>query len=633
MGRGSIYGPADKRKFFAALVAGESQAAACRLVGISYKTGSNWRKHEPVNGQEWRLAREEQNLPDVLAEHELCDEAKRGLEDFEFFRAYYLGHVSMPWQIEAAVTLVELLASPDKEYVVLNVPPGAGKSTLFTHDIVLWAIVRNRAVRIIVGSRTQRQAERYSLRVRRSLERTRPFLPPEELVSKGLALNAQSTLARDYGRFKPSVADLWRVEEFVVAQTNDALLEDKEPTVAAYGMDSGFLGNRGDMVLWDDLVDRKVLKTIDSIENQRSWWDEEAETRLEPGGLLGVVGQRMGAEDLYRYCLDMHAAPDEDTLDDLSDEERQALPRKYRHIVYRAHDETKCEMVHRPSVAKPWPEGCLLDPRRLPWRELAAKSKNREEVYRVQYQQEDVDPALVTVPRVYIDGGTDPESGAMLPGCWDPQRSLNEIPQGLVPPLFRIATADPSPTRFWAIEEWLWHPASNQRFLIDLCRQVMDAPDFLDWNENAKTFSGVMEEWQVRSIADGLPISHWIVESNAAQRFMLQYDHVHRWMRQHQVQIVPHQTHVNKINDTYGVTMLKNVYKHGLCRLPGKENSRNIVMKLVDEASRHPNGSYDDCFMAQWFFEYQLPRLGLEDDDVTDEPQWRPSWLKKKVAA
>ena len=56
---------------------------------------------------------------------------------------------------------------------------------------------------------------------------------------------------------------------------------------------SGFLGGRFDLVIWDDLVDRKNTKTVEAKENLRTWWDSEAETRLEPRGLLLVQGQRI----------------------------------------------------------------------------------------------------------------------------------------------------------------------------------------------------------------------------------------------------------------------------------------------------------------------------------------------------
>ena len=43
---------------------------------------------------------------------------------------------------------------------------------------------------------------------------------------------------------------------------------------------------------------------MEAKQNLRTWWDSEAETRLEPRGLLLVQGQRIQHDDLYRYCLD-----------------------------------------------------------------------------------------------------------------------------------------------------------------------------------------------------------------------------------------------------------------------------------------------------------------------------------------
>ena len=54
----------------------------------------------------------------------------------------------------------------------------------------------------------------------------------------------------------------------------------------------------------------KRLRTLELIESDQRWWDSYAERRLEPAGLLILQGQRMGAEDLYRYCIDMGAPVD-----------------------------------------------------------------------------------------------------------------------------------------------------------------------------------------------------------------------------------------------------------------------------------------------------------------------------------
>jgi hypothetical protein len=60
------------------------------------------------------------------------------------------------------------LEAEEKEFVVLNVPPGAGTSTLF-HDVAVWAIVRNRAIRVMIGSISQAMAKQYSRRIRETL--------------------------------------------------------------------------------------------------------------------------------------------------------------------------------------------------------------------------------------------------------------------------------------------------------------------------------------------------------------------------------------------------------------------------------------------------------------------------------
>lgn len=549
-------------------------------------------------------------------------DAKRSLIDFEFFRLRYFGHVSTPWQVDAANRMVQLLESPDKEHVVVNVPPGAGKSTTFTHDIVAWMIVRNRGTRVLIGSRTERQARQYVGRLKTTFERTQPPTASDELKRKGLAQDAVATLTGDFGRFKPTNPDVWRNEEFTVAQVNDIAGSDKERTVSAFGMDGGFLGGRYDVVVWDDLVDKRSMRTAEARETLINMWETEAETRLEPGGLLILQGQRMRQDDLYRYALDLKAGdPDEYESD-------EARPSKYHHIIYRAHFEDRCNGQHGKDAPAWTPDGtggCLLDPVRLDWRTLKTIQSNRAERFLVMYQQEDVDPSNALVNPLWVSGGRGEDGD--YPGCWDRDRGACQLPAGLTPPLLSVATADPSPTKFWSIQWWIYHPATQQRFLMDLIRQAMDAPDFLDWNYNEGAFTGVMEEWQQRSRDLGLPISHWIVEANAAQRFILQYDHARRWNALHSVQVIPHQTHRNKSDPEFGVQTLAPHYRFGRVRLPGRQNDpgRIAAMKLVDEVTKWPEGTTDDCVMAQWFLEARLPEIWTPQ--VAPPAFRRPGWM------
>lgn len=641
-GRGPIIGskftPAQREHFKALLNRGYNITQASREVGCSRSTGNHWARDLARNGDEWRMRVEEQKLPEVVPFVELGPEAKRALFDFEFFRLRYFGRTSSPWQLDAAQNILTWAYSDDTEFVVQNAPPGGGKSTLW-HDVVCWMIVRDRSVRILLGSRTQRQADKYAGRVKASLERTRPLGANPKL---GRMVDAQACLAADYGRFKPRVG-VWRREEFVVQQVDDEPGDEKEPTVAAYGQDSGSLGHRALVVLWDDLVDKTSIRTADAQEDQREWWDSEGENRTEPGGLCCLNGQRRGPEDLYRYNLDKRLGEDEVE----TDEELAALTDgKYRHIVYRAHYEELCTGDHsRDAVAydpaDPDAGGCLLDPKRLPWKGsggLATRMRNSETRYRVEFQQEDTDPQSVLVQKVWVNGGRDAD-GIEYPGCWDNDRDLCELPRNLASPLVSAATVDPSSANFWALEWWVYSPATQYRYLMDLERRRMDAPDLLDWNELGGVHHGWMETWQTRSEhvahALGLPvrINYWIIERNAAQRYLLAYEHVTRWKALRSVEIIPHDTGMNKLDPDLGVESVKNVYRYQQVRLPGARRARPQALKLVTEATHYPDVTTTDCLMAQWFFEFHLPTLRRRSTRPTPKPAWRPQFMLEGSAA
>jgi hypothetical protein len=194
-----------------------------------------------------------------------------------------------------------------------------------------------------------------------------------------------------------------------------------------------------------------------------------------------------------------------------------------------------------------------------------------------------------------------------------------------------IATVDPSPTKFWAIAVVVYHQASEFRFVMDMEKRAMEAPDFFDFNPVTRAYSGVLVDWQERSVALGMPITHWIVERNAAQRFMLQQTALRQYASKMKVLVIPHETTMNKTDASFGVQSIAPHYEYGRVRLPGKPQNpgRIAAMKLVDEVLRWPDGSTDDCVMAYWFFEWNLPKLMALD--VSKMPKLRrPTWMGGK---
>lgn len=607
----------------AAMETGMSYTKARQLVK-GYRTTGDFER-----GQFEGRYNEVEQLGRPLENHELSNEAKRAKDDFVYFRERYFGRKTPPWQRKAAELAQERLHTPEETYDIWNMPPGAGKSSL-AHDLGAFSIVHDRRIKVCFGSLAARLAEKQGERLRRSLERTIP--PRASLMDErlGLALDAKGVLATDFGVFRPvDRIDRWRSSEFVVVQRPlDGTIDEKEATVTCIGMDTIFIGNRFDLIFWDDLVDRSTTATIEIMEKQREWWDSIAEARLDPGGAMFLIGQRIAPQDLYRYNLDKRRL-----MEEMGEEEDVVNRIAYKHTVFPAHDDLTCQGNHGLDAPSQGEEGgCLLDPPRLTYPKLMSKKAANEVSYATVYQQEDRPAGATTVSRIWVDGGIDPKTGTQHFGCWDEQRILCEAPKNLKPPLVSVAAVDPSGTKFWALQWWLYAPNNAQQlFLMDVEDVRMNAPDLLDFRPEEDRWVGFMEAWQVRSKELGYPIAHWIVEINAAQRYLLQYNHVQRWMSQHKVDIVPHATARNKADADLGIESLASWWRSGRIRLPGGSSGSRVKVKpLVDQVTTHPHGTRDDQVMANWFTTFRLPALtpGRAEED---EPQRRPSWMRRSA--
>jgi len=108
--------------------------------------------------------------------------------------------------------------------------------------------------------------------------------------------------------------------------------------------------------------------------------------------MLALIGQRLSSDDLYRFALDMEQPLDdeEELLDaGMSEDEVAKLrtDKKYKHLLYRAHYEDRCDPKYHKRTSDPYPVGCLLDPRRISWRDISALMANRAERFAVVFQQ------------------------------------------------------------------------------------------------------------------------------------------------------------------------------------------------------------------------------------------------------
>jgi hypothetical protein len=591
---------------------GLSVEKAARGAKIDPKTAWKFERGEPGStGLEAAVELGVTEIGGVQVSKDLCKEAKRALDDFAYFRRRYFGRVSTPWQEKAAYQALDKLITLDREYTVINSPPGGGKSTLFTHDIPAWLVVRDRSIRIQMGSRTETQARWYVGRLKKTFERTSPMLADVSDKDAGISFDALATLAGDYGAFKPEGrTDLWRQDALVVRQLSGMALDDKEPTVSAWGMDSGFLGGRFDFIIWDDLVDRKNTAGSDAMLSLTEWWVTEAENRLEPGGLLILQGQRIAADDLYRFCLDMTNYEGDS---------------KYSLIRYQAHAEDRCKGEHDPLVAVPYPVGCLLDPYRLPWKFIDNVRAVTPRVYDIQYQQNDGQATAILVEQAWIDGGRD-SSGVIRPGCIDEGREFGksalDAHQG-----WSVVSVDPSPAEFWGITWWVMSPAFHRYEVCGLWRRRLGSEEFLSVDMDTMAFSGLLEDIRTMADKNGHPLQSVIIEVNAAQKFLLAQPHLQRWGAQYDIELMAHTTHINKADPKFGVTGIADFFRQGAIRLPSGDPAARLAVKpLVHELITWPDGATDDLVMSVWFA-IRAVQMTYVDPNIPAPRFDRPEWL------
>jgi len=618
----------------------------------------------------------------VLAKQDLPNKyAQRAWDEFGYFRVRYYNRRNIPWQLEMVQVLMAWIEEGqrvqdtiDAEVVkgILNTPPGGGKTTTVTHDFPSWLISRNRDIRTALGARTIGQSEKYTRRLRTTLERN-------------VLLNME------FGRFKPLQPETWRKDEFIVdgvtghkASTayklalagldphspevrarledeNDPIhemlraLEDvfmtgeKEATVMALSQEMGFLGGRFDLVLWDDLCDAKNSSTAPQLEDTLTWWDSEAESRAEPGGFIGLIGTRFGKFDLYKHKKDLTYTVEEEADELLlqsatgamTEEELQAIRediekelvdrhgyeyatlhtpdkgtlkrsrRVWRYYKFPAHDASACESPA--SLKNSNHISCVLDPQRFSFRHLMKMQASNPRRFKITYQQEDGETIDNLVQTVWLTGGVD-NNNLVVPGCYDYGRKLLETPQFLKEQpytyysnLYSVATVDPSAQNYWAIQWWIWDKAEDKDYLMNTLRHRLQAGHLLDNNLARQSYDGIMHEWQIASTLAGFPIGLWIIEANAAQKFLFQYKWVQEWMKEHRTLIMGHSTGANKSNEEYGVQTLGPRYRQGLVNLPFSQDdlrTRVSVSEMTREFVQYPEGATDDQVMAHWFLNW-----------------------------
>jgi predicted phage terminase large subunit-like protein len=160
-------------------------------------------------------------------------------------------------------------------------PRGFGKSTVGDVDYCITRILRDPNIRIMIGSKTQTQAEAFLKEIRTHFEQN-------------------TDLIRIFGDWKKSRDNVWNDREFTV---NKRSIIKKEATVTALGASGAVISKHFDVIIGDDLVGLENARTEKQRANLKEWFYSSLFPTLEPDGEIHILGTRYNPLDLYEDLI------------------------------------------------------------------------------------------------------------------------------------------------------------------------------------------------------------------------------------------------------------------------------------------------------------------------------------------
>jgi len=160
-------------------------------------------------------------------------------------------------------------------------PRGFGKSTVGDVDFCITKVLRDANIRIMVGSKTQTQAEAFLKEVRSHFEQN------EYLIYV-------------FGDWRKGKDNIWNDREFTV---NKRTVIKKEATMTALGASGAVISKHFDIIIGDDIVGLENARTERQRKNLKEWFYSSLIPTLEPHGEIHILGTRYNPLDLYEDLI------------------------------------------------------------------------------------------------------------------------------------------------------------------------------------------------------------------------------------------------------------------------------------------------------------------------------------------
>jgi len=165
----------------------------------------------------------------------------------------------------------------NNRFVCLLAPRGHGKSTI-VEGYIIWRILIDPSIRILITTVNQNKAEEMM-----------------SFISHHLEFNEK--IIEMFGEQK---SNLWSRSKLRVKSRGGGIIH-KEPTLQVLGVTSSQVSSHYDIILLDDVCDRKNVQTPGRRRQLMDWYNTELLEMLEPGGKILNIATRWHSDDLHSY--------------------------------------------------------------------------------------------------------------------------------------------------------------------------------------------------------------------------------------------------------------------------------------------------------------------------------------------
>ncbi|HKZ20344.1 MAG TPA: hypothetical protein VJQ57_09555 [Acidimicrobiia bacterium] len=360
------------------------------------------------------------------------------------------------------------------------------------------------------------------------------------LTDPNLYETTPRNLIQDFGPFQ-SPGARWNAKAIYVTGRTSA---EKDPSVQCVGVKGQIYGRRATRIIFDDIADTENQRSPDIIQQQLEWINKMALSRVGRNGKAAFIGTRVASGDIYSHL------------------ERAIQTMK---------------VIRYPCIFDE-AEGRVLWPDHFP---ISAAIERRSEMtpadWQLIYQQIDTPGAGASF------------SPEIIENCLDHSRTL-----GMYDPSWTlVAGLDPAGagknSGFTALVLLGYDRDTGAHHLVDLI--------------NVKSMKAFQLKDQILEWADTYPLRELRVEVNGIQSQLIQYDlELIKKLTDRNIRVVPHTTHRNKTDSTFGVDSMSTLFHNRLFSIPhGNGDTKHRVQPLIDQLIGFPMAEVSDLVMAAWF--------------------------------